>query len=71
MDTNLLLAVSIGLNTSHECSGTPKFADVYEIGDFRQGKAKNSDKSLILQAFGKYSNSSKLGYCPKISALGD
>ena len=53
MDTNLLLAVSIGLNTSHECSGTPKFADVCEIGDFRQGKAENPDEILILQTFGK------------------
>ena len=53
MDTNLLLAVSIGLNTSHECNGTPKFADVYEIGDFRQGKAKNSDQKSDITSIWK------------------
>ena len=41
------------LNTSHECSGTPKFADVYEIGDFRQGKAKNSDQKSDITSIWK------------------
>ena len=53
MDTTLLLAVNLGLNTSCECSGVPKFANVCEIGDFRQGKASNSDEIWIFQLFGK------------------
>ena len=45
MDTRLLLAICLGLNTSRECIGIPKFTGVCEIDDFKQAKAENSDEN--------------------------
>ena len=52
MDRTLVLSVGLDLDLSCRGSGLAIFAGLSEIGDFRQAKAKNSDKNLILQTFG-------------------
>ena len=53
MDTKLVLAFVLELDLSCRASGVPIFSGFSEFWLFRQAKAKNSDKYLILQLFGK------------------
>ena len=49
MDRTQVVDFYLDLNSSHESSGVPKFSDVSEIGDFRQGQAENLAENLIFQ----------------------
>ena len=45
MDAKLIVTFVLDLDLPCRGSGIPKFSGVCEIGDFRQGKAENSDKN--------------------------
>ena len=41
MDSTLVLSISLDTRVSHRSGGRPKFGDVSEIDDLRQGQAED------------------------------
>ena len=49
IDAPLILTFVLDLDLPYRGNGVAKFVVVYEIGDFRQGKADNFSENWLLQ----------------------